>query len=153
MSSNPLLSTNGPYSNFPVCAKFTSEKTIHSKPNCGERISNLRPSTPKAILWGMNSQGHANLGNIDFDNWSNLHRDIILKFINASQDNDSSHDRKRRATEKHSKTLSKGKRELMKDRRLRAIALVIVNLLVLIGLRYWIINSEIFVPLLNGLPS
>ncbi|WP_320665015.1 hypothetical protein [Prochlorococcus sp. MIT 1223] len=41
----------------------------------------------------------------------------------------------------------------IEDPKLRFIVLILINLLVLIGLRYWILNGESFVWLLNGLPS
>ncbi|KGG13411.1 MULTISPECIES: hypothetical protein [Prochlorococcus] len=41
----------------------------------------------------------------------------------------------------------------MLDPKLRLMTLVIVNVLILIGLRYWILHSDVFIPLLNGLAS
>ena len=41
----------------------------------------------------------------------------------------------------------------IEDAKLRLLVLIIINIFVIIALRYWVHNSEAFVWLLNGLPS
>ena len=41
----------------------------------------------------------------------------------------------------------------IEDPKIRLFVLFMINLIVILGFRYWVLNNEAFVWLLNGLPS
>ena len=52
-----------------------------------------------------------------------------------------------------SKELSHDNHMGIEDPKIRLFILIMINLIVILAFRYWVLNNEAFVWLLNGLPS